>query len=210
MADEEDWFSEAPAPQKRKLVDQIYDKYETSRFDPEEKHFLPEGCLDELLTLEVVIKELLDKDDLRPEELRLPEKKKDVVDFILSKAPKVFATAVVSGLRGKLLAVAMVKFHSIGFHDECLPVTEHDSKHLKMFQDLWSNMTIRYFRQEQWRFLAPVFSRTNCKLDLKPGHILPFIKKYDNNVKEGAFGRVYRVEIHPAHQKDPVLDVRTC
>ena len=101
-------------------------------------------------------------------------------------------------------------FMSIPFTDGKLPVTKKDLiGHVGSLPNLWSELRIYNFCQEQWRFLAPVFSQQKFKFDLKPDHVLPFMEKSSGgDVKEGAFGRVFRVRIHPAHQKDPVKDVR--
>jgi hypothetical protein len=94
------------------------------------------------------------------------------------------------------------------FTDNSLPVKEEDMENkFSKKKGQWSKFRIYNFCREQWRFLAPVFSQQNFKIDLEPDHILPFIEK-SNLVKEGAFGRVFPVEIHPAHQKDLVLNVR--
>lgn len=197
------------ARENLKLSDQILDKYVKSKFDPEAKQFLPEGCIDELVTLEAIIKELDEKDQLKPGDLDLQEGsvKKNVIDFVRGKAKKVFAITVVSGLRGQELKRAMFQFWGINFTDNSLPVKEGNLACFRDTATLWSRVRIHHFCREQWRFLAPVFSQQNFKVDLEPEHILPFIEK-DNLVKEGAFGQVFQIEIHSAHQKHPVLNVR--
>jgi hypothetical protein len=223
--DSMDSDSEEPALQSPKQVplrlsDQIVEKYDTSKFDPEEKYFLPAGYVEQLVTLEAIIKELDDKDCLESEDLdlflRLPEsdKKKKVVDSVCKKSKTVFAITVVSGLRGPPLGMTMRRFMTREFSDDSLPVTE------TLLNDLiqplvnrwgessgWSKTRRHIFLQEQWRFIAPIFSQKNFKVDLKLNHILPFIAKSSSG-KEGAFGQVYMVEIHPAHHKDPVKNVR--
>lgn len=205
-------FTEEPPRENLKLSDQILDKYDKSKFDHEVKQFLPEGCIDELVTLEAIIKEIEEKDQLEPGDLDLQEGsvKKNIIDFVRGKAKKVFAITVVSGLRGRELGKAMFQFMGINFVDNSLPVKEGNLAQVACFRDTaspWSKVRIHNFCREQWRFLAPVFSQQNFKVDLEPEHILPFIEK-DSLVKEGAFGQVFAVEIHPAHQKDPVLNVR--
>jgi len=202
-------FTEELPRENLKLSDQILDKYVKSKFDHEVKQFLPGGCIDELVTLEAIIKEIVEKDQLKPGDLDLQEgsAKKKVIDFIREKAKKVFAITVVSGLRGRDLGMAMFQFMGINFIDNSLPVKEGNLSCFHCPASPWSRVRIHNFCREQWRFLAPIFSQQNFKVDLEPEHILPFIEK-DNLVKEGAFGQVFPVEIHPAHQKDPVLNVR--
>jgi hypothetical protein len=219
-SDSEEPARESPKQVPLRLSDQIVEKYDTSKFDPEEKHFLPAGYVEKLVTLEAIIKELDEKDYIESEYLDvflcLPEsdKKKKVVDFVYKKAKTVFAITVVSGLRGSQLGKTMHHFMKLEFSDFSLPVTEtlldsHIDSLVKRWGDSsgWSKTRRHTFLQEQWRFIAPIFSQKNFKVDLKPNHILPFIAKGSSG-KEGAFGQVYMVEIHPAHYKDPVKNVR--
>lgn len=219
-SDSEEPSRQSPKQVPLRLSDQIVEKYETSKFDPEEKHFLPAGYVEQLVTLEAIIKELDEKDYLESEYLdsflRLPENnnKKKVVDSVYKKAKTVFAITVVSGLRGQHLGKTMHHFMKLKFSDDSLPVTEtllndHIQPLVNRLGDSsgWSKTRRHTFLQEQWRFIAPVFSQKNFKVDLKPNHILPFIAKSSSG-KEGAFGQVYMVEIHPAHHKDPVKNVR--
>jgi len=206
----DDWaFEEVRPIQTPKLSDQILDKCVESMFDDEVKKFLPAGCIDELVSLEAIIKEVRKKDHLQPGDLELPEgsPKKKLVDFVRGKANKVFAITVISGIEGDDLGKAMLQFMEIGFTNKSLPLKE---EHLKDFPFLaypWSKTRIFKFCREQWIFLAPVFSQQNFMVNLRPEHILPFIEKSEV-VKEGAFGQVYMVDIHPAHQEDPILNVR--
>ena len=219
-SDSEEPTRQSPKQVPLRLSDQIVDKYHMSKFDPEEKHFLPAGYVEQLVTLEAIIKELDEKDYLKSEDLdlflRLPEsdKKKKVVDSVCKKARTVFAITVVSGLRGPHLGKTMHHFMRREFSDDSLPVTEtllndHIEPLVNRWGDSsgWSKTRKHTFLQEQWRFIAPTFSQKNFKVDLKPNHILPFIAKSSSG-KEGAFGQVYMVEIHPAHHKDPVKNVR--
>jgi hypothetical protein len=199
--------------QNKNLSDQIIDEYQKSKFDPDVKHFVPEGSVDRLVTLEAIIKELLEKDQLEPADLVLEDGsvKKGIVDFAYGEAKKVFATTVVSGLRGNPLVRAMWQFKQIQFIDTSLPFLEENSSIDPFFSNTrgspWNKTRIHNFCREQWGFLAPVFSRQNFNVDLEARHILPFIER-DDLKKEGAFAQVFRVEIHEAHQKDPALNVR--
>jgi hypothetical protein len=212
-AEIDDWaFEEVRPIQTPKLSDQILDKCVESMFDDEVKKFLPAGCIDELVSLEAIIKEVRKKDHLQPGDLDLPEgsAKKKLVDFVRGKANKVFAITVISGIEGGDLGKAMHQFMEIGFTNESLPLKEEHLKDIAFFRNMaypWSKTRIFKFCREQWIFLAPVFSQQNFMVNLRPEHILPFIKKSEV-VKEGAFGQVYMVDIHPAHQEDPILNVR--
>ena len=185
------------------LVDRILDQYVTSKFDDNEQDFLPEGCLAELLTQDSVRRELqrdesIDYDD---------DIYADLVYFILQRARKIFAIAIVIDLEGEKLRLAMSGFKYSEIGDEYLPLNRNDQTELSCFSGKpWTRTKIRAFQSAQWAFLAPVFSRTRFKLDLEPEHILPFTwRSYD--VKEGSFSHVFEVVIHPRHQNDPILSV---
>ncbi|KAE8447646.1 hypothetical protein EG329_010617 [Mollisiaceae sp. DMI_Dod_QoI] len=194
------------------LSDRILDKYVESKFDADIKLFLPAGCIDELVTLEAIIKELGEKDQLEYGHLQLPERHlaMNLVEFVLRKSKKVFAITILSGLRGTVLRRAMQRFMEIDFTDYSLPLIGRDLEDAPVFHHAnfspWTQVRIDYFRREQWRFLAPVFSPQNTMFHLEPEHILPFIQR-DDQVKEGAFSQVFQAEIHPAHLKDSVMKV---
>jgi hypothetical protein len=193
-------------PRHQNLADQIIGRFATSKFDPEKRQFLPEGCLQELLTSETIIKEL--QDDLLASQCVDPPDDliEMLVDFILQKAKKVFATTVLSGLRVGRLTHSMFEFMDLEFTDDCLPVTYGKMETIFSKGTRWSPFTIHNFYREQWRFLAPVFSKKSFKVNLEPDHILPFIEK-NNFGKEGAFGQVFQVQVHLAHQMDQVPNV---
>ncbi|PMD63953.1 kinase-like protein, partial [Hyaloscypha bicolor E] len=105
------------------LPHQIIRKYVDSKFDPEVKRFLPASCMDELITSDTVIKEIFGKDELAPEDLDLREGPtiSELVGFVLSKAKKVFAITILSGLRGKEIERAVFTFMRADFTDSSLP-----------------------------------------------------------------------------------------
>lgn len=189
----------------RTLSDQIIYDYAISKFDSEEKHFLPAGTLEKLVTKAAILKELHNEEeeqassaDHTPPEV--PEIE-EITEFIDQKAKKLFAISIVSSLRGEDLLNAMFDLKEVGFTDASLPIEKALLD--KHYNDAWSRTRIHNFCQEQWKFLAPEFSLQSPNFDLKVGHILPFISK-SSTPKEGAFGQVFKVEIHEAHQKDLV------
>lgn len=193
----------------RSLSDQIIDNYALSKFDSEEKHFLPAGTLGKLVTKAAILKELecvppASTADFTPAE---DHDIKEITEFIDQKAKTSFAIAVVSGLHGADLFDSMLDLKEDGFTDSSLPMNKTTlEKYHSRDDQLWSRTRIHNFCQEQWKFLAPVFSMKEPKFYLEHGHILPIISKSDTP-KEGAFGQVFAVEIHEAHQKDLVSDV---
>lgn len=199
-----------PRKQKnRTLSDLIIDRYAISRFDSEEKHFLPAGTLKKLITLPSILKELDEDPQAGTEDFTpcIDPDMQEVANFVGEKATILFATAVVSGLHGLSLLQAMLDLKDVGITDGSLPIEQKElKKYCGQNSDPWSSTRIHNFCQEQWKFLAPVFSLRNPTFDLKYGHILPFISK-SSTAKEGAFGQVFAVEIHEAHQDNLVSDV---
>lgn len=188
---------------------QIYDNYAWSEFDDEgKKKFLPEGHIEELATREAVIsamyKDRYDGDKFFWEESRMER----LIDFVFSKAKKVLAATIVSSLSGMELLIGMYQLMMIKFTDDSLPIAEDDLKNLVAHFKAtpWQPGRIDTFCQAQWRFLAPVFSSQKFQHNLEPHHILPFTEK-GTSVKQGAFGRVFKVKVHHRHYLNPIKSV---
>jgi serine/threonine protein kinase len=71
----------------------------------------------------------------------------------------------------------------------------------------WGNTLMLNFCQEQWKFLVRILGGNSSRIELEPSDILPFTEK-TNFGKEGAFGQVFQVQVHPEHFLDQLLDVR--
>ena len=182
-----------------------------------QKRFLPNSMLEVIVSKEAVCAELM--------ELLTEEKEETIrkyADLICSdQGPsfrKIFAILVL------VEAVEdIVKFIAEGVTDQDLPLTNPmDSKtvgaeirrpnrpddELKCFRR-WRKFRRSQFLRWQWSFLAPVFSMGDevelvKHFALSDDHILPFVKdsRYDADFKgttDGGFGRVFKVQIHPAH-----------
>ncbi|KAH0432247.1 tol-like protein [Colletotrichum camelliae] len=199
----EDSFDE-PEGSMPSLGNQFLEHLEQSQFDTKGE-FLPEGCLDDLINREAL------RDDLFSEKGALDLEDEKVIDFINTRAKKVFATTYcVLGRGGSELVTTMKYFLSVGFSDKVLPIEDlrshrKRSKALVALQKTWVPMRIRNFYQAQWMFLAPVFSRDHFHHVLSANIVLPFV--WVNKVtKEGRFSKVYEVKIHENHQK--LLDAK--
>lgn len=182
------------------LADQIIDHYEISAFDQPAQVFLPQDCISKLITEDAVIKEFEEEDagDTRFEFETTKDQK--LVAFILKHAKKVFATAVVCDISGNELYKVMGKFKEGNFQDSSLPVKAGVLYELPCFSiKTWSNLKKLNFVSKQFVFLAPVFSRSEFKLELEPEHIFPFTW-VSNEAKEGTFSQVFQVTIHDSHQ----------
>lgn len=190
------------------LLDQILEHLVESEFpvDSTKQRFLPQGKLDDLITKDSIAQEF----ELADSSKKRSRADNELIDLICKSAKKVFATALFSGLRGKDLRKAMSRFKRHGFSDQSLPVKPEFDK-LSYVNDKPWNMLNRFnFRDNQWRFLAPVFPNPTPDADLKmvlePEHILPFTY-VDEQRREGTFGNVYQVTIHPKHQEIPMKKV---
>ena len=153
------------------LPERIYAKCATSRFDDEDKLFLPHGNLTKLVTETAVIQEL----DLEPDE------EGELVEFILTRATKVFAIFIYTQVLTKKSVQVMKQFLESGFDDSSpfFPISPHakdatGARIAAFGAPLWSDRTIHRFYNDQWMFLAPVFRLKTFEYQLQPGQILPF------------------------------------
>lgn len=191
-------------PEEESLEDEIMKKYAIAVFDNATQDFLPNSCIAELITEDSIRRELKIDQNLENSD------EKDLIYFILHHAKKVFAIALVSGVGGDDLFTAMKKFKQSNFRDDnnSLPVKKKALSALPCFSGRpWKLRTTRSFFENQWRFLAPVFSSKIFKHDLEPEHILPFVW-VGNEFRDGTFSQVYKVLIHEAHQENPFFTVR--
>ncbi|KAI0439233.1 hypothetical protein F4803DRAFT_564698 [Xylaria telfairii] len=183
-----------PSVNEADLCSRIYSRLAMSKYchgAPE--RYLPEGCLDELITEATINKELswpLNQST---------EKKQQFINVIAQRAKKVFATAVLTNFGGDVIYKAIDEF---GITDDKLPI---DSNH--PFLSSLRNWDAYQFCKHQWMFLVPVFVEDKLVYHLETEHILPFIE-VENQQKEGTFGVVSKVEIHKAHQKCPTFMIQ--
>lgn len=198
------------------LGDQICQHFVQSRFDERRPPFLPDGCIESLITEGAISNELFDEDD----DPQTPEKA--LIRFVKEKAKKVFAITVCSGITGSELLKTVRFFKIAGFNDSHLPIEKavtpgqyssawvypfpFDRMAERRIKRIWNGWRINSFYTQQWAFLAPVFSKTEFQHYLSPDCILPFTW-VNNIVKGGMFSQVYEVEIHPKHQEHPELTV---
>ncbi|KAK4208537.1 kinase-like domain-containing protein [Rhypophila decipiens] len=195
-------------PSGGSLVDRIFEAEVPSEFDITSSTFVPEGCLDILITRDAVIPELSEGDDYDDASDELDE----LAIFIERKAKKVFTILVrYMGWEGSKLVRAMRAFKDHDFTDESLPVPRPkahnpgshilDSLNPRKGRGLWSAPSIDNFFHSQWRVIVPVFGSFTGSVfhDLGPYHILPFIRRFDSKAASGSFGTVHEYRIHPNH-----------
>ncbi|KAF2204221.1 hypothetical protein GQ43DRAFT_453902 [Delitschia confertaspora ATCC 74209] len=173
-----------------------------SVFDGDTKTFLPEGAFHNLITKDAIANELI----MDPSE--------ELVKWVYRKAKRAFTITLFSAMGGRNLRAAMELFKQCGFGDDNLPI-DPDSKFcewhnrgdcahnclLKPFHHkLWKGRNLYNFKEDQWKFLVPVFTEKQFKHNFSKYHILPFIEKGQIK-KEGGFSEVYEYVIHAEHQK---------
>lgn len=195
-SDDSHCHSDAPS-----LASRILEASCQSQFDSPTQLFLPEGCLRGLVTQDAVCREI--------PKLRAAQKKA-LLEFILDKAPKVFAIAVCCRIQKDDLYMVMKKYHKNNFCDTSLPLDKALQEYYpacKAFASpFWDPFMINEFFSKQWMFLSPVFKRSDFVYDIPPSCILPFVWK-GSVVKEGYSSQVLEVEIHQSHQEEPKYTV---
>ncbi|KAJ4246499.1 hypothetical protein NW762_013439 [Fusarium torreyae] len=187
---------------QRTLVSQLSEQLVYSQFPPGCKFdFLPKACIDRLVSREAIIQELSDPaNPFKPED-------EAFIQWILHKARKLFLTIldsrIVEGPSDKLYSLDC--FQTRGLDDDQMPWTE-SSRFLPTdniedetwFHDVWSKEMDTNFRRSQWRFVVPVITSTQFTYRLQAHQVLPFLEVV-GNPKEGAFGRVYCVNVEQSH-----------
>ena len=188
------------------LGNQIFNSLAWSKFDAQDKPFLPIDCIESLITKDAIRKELkLDNDSTETQE--------QTVDWIYREARNVFAIIVQCDIGLEKTLESINSFKKSMFNNASLPIenprTTSLQKWSQHFYDKdWTPFRRYRFWEYQWIFLAPVFAEDKYDYNLSSECTLPFIWK-DETVKEGAFSCVYKVRIHPAHQKHEFNEVRT-
>lgn len=178
------------------LADRIFDNLIASVFDETHRKFLPEGFLKKFITMEVIQKELgMGSGRLAPKDER-------IVDFILKHARKLFATMVYCGISGTNLLTAMKSAEGSNFNDGQLPINNLGSLprtgRPTLFQHLDRAMLNRFY-EEQWSFLAPVFSMNDfSSQDYDASVILPFVS-VETRANSGGSHGIRRFGIPPSH-----------
>ncbi|RSL49633.1 hypothetical protein CEP54_012338 [Fusarium duplospermum] len=199
-----------PSPSDLDLSDEIYNAIEENI---ESKDFIPADVIASLASRDAVEAEL--RNECGPDELA------KVVDYVLNKpAIKVFLILVLCENIG-----AMPEIYASGFGDEHLPLgkqgTTGGDKRQNQLQPLsqnaitsptpnpllsWKPAKRRPFLENQWVFMAPVFTREQFAHKLHPRCPLPFIPfTDDDHAQNGAWGgmsgSIREIKVHEAHQK---------
>lgn len=187
------------------LANQIFNSLAWSKFDAQDKHFLPIDCIESLITKDAIRKELrLDNDSTVTQE--------QIVDWVYGEARNVFAITVQCDIGLDNTLESIKSFQKSKFNNASLPIDNPRTASLQEWSQhfcdkVWTPPRRYRFWENQWTFLTPVFATDKYNYNLSSECILPFIWK-DETVKEGAFSCVYKVRIHPAHQEHEFKEVR--
>ncbi|ROV87924.1 hypothetical protein VSDG_09444 [Cytospora chrysosperma] len=191
-----------PMSTPKLLEDQIVGSYKRAEFPPGwVQYYVPEGCLERLITKESIIREFTRNDKAGGEK----HADTDLLDYILRSARKLLAISLLTGVNGSELHKAMKMFKSSGIKDTKLPIKFTDPLEPPWSQQaqLWTAIKRNDFGEKQWRFLVPIFREDEIKLEIESLHILPFTLA-TTETKQGTFGNVWEVEIHESHLEKPM------
>jgi len=178
-------------------IEALADKYvdELVKNDLDHKEFLPHNIPSKIITQDAILGEF--------QEIVTSPISQDLVRFIHHHAKVVFLLTISINLVGQDLYNAMELFQSQNFADGCLPVSKMctDPEYGAVFSHrMWTKMRKKSFSDNQWWFIAPVFTKDKFAYSFQLDCILPF--KWTNKIiKEGAFSRVFQIEIHPYHHE---------
>ncbi|KAF4982594.1 hypothetical protein FZEAL_1826 [Fusarium zealandicum] len=174
--------------------------------------YLPPDSIDKLVTRDAIIQEL----DLTAGDL--VQQYEWLVQWILTEARRVFLTVIESGICGcpHHKVASMKWFCAHGLNDHRLPWIDWDSfptitpvgDEQIWCHDTWDlKIMNNCFKRCQWKFLVPVICSRHFMYKLHPEQLLPLTRVNKEEMKEGAFGRVYHVEIHRLHIDQPVTQI---
>lgn len=183
------------------LLNRIMDSVVPRNANPSAQ-FLPQGCLDRLLSRETAKAVLLES----PGQTDVDT----LVDFVCSKAPKTFAILITHSDQAPAL---ISKFYDVGFHDSMLPImvkrdgtiqssasqSTETAKHI--FNSIgWRGRRLaRHFEANQWLFLAQVFDRHKFRYEINRQARMPFLAEISEPGREGAFATVIKCIVHSGH-----------
>lgn len=157
--------------------------------DDEDRCFIPQKALYNLLTREELRNVLTNCNGISSYHLD------DLVKIVFRGARRIFAILVLLKGEEKLISDFV---RSDGFQLSALDHKLPFSK--ETLSEIVSPDTIDDFYSVQWEFVAPIFSKGILHRVLDPRTRLPFLFHRDTG-KEGGFGHIYELEIHPENHR---------
>jgi hypothetical protein len=197
------------------LADRIPNHLFTSDFDGSDRPFLPEQQLSQLVTLKTIVSELGRFEEYlgmiqeharenRRQEYN-PEFRQRLATWIFHNARRMFATMIHCNLNPLFLLLSMQKCHDLHFTDANLPLSNLTEPPQGWNRSIWTEAKRQDFWDKQWRFFVPVFEPGRYQYDHEYNCIFPFIK-FNEPPRIGAFSVVYKITIHPDHQRHHGVD----
>ncbi|KAL1602448.1 hypothetical protein SLS60_005864 [Paraconiothyrium brasiliense] len=215
------------ADRTRKRSESLKERLNTARkLSPFcDQHFIPLALLEELITKEVVSKELARDRSLRGK-LRLDTDKRGFYKLKSRSTNRLLIQESERTYR-KIFAILTLidqvsciwKFVEEGICDSSLPISakqigesqyrfrpknEDDYKYLNCFQG-WLPKSIADFMKSQWGVIAVHFKGgpdAGKHYEVQPDEVLPFTKFTYGN-RKGGFGQVFMAEIEESHRSFP-------
>ena len=157
--------------------------------DDEDRCFIPQKALYNLLTREELRNVLINCNGI------LPYHVDDLAEIVFRGARRIFAILVLLKGEEKLISDFV---RSDGFQLSALDHKLPFSK--ETLSEIVPPETIDDFYSVQWEFIAPIFSKGILHRVLDPRTRLPFLFHHDTG-KEGGFGHIYELEIHPENHR---------
>ena len=153
----------------------------------ERRHFIPQEALYTVLSLENVRTVLKDQ-GIEKEQLE------ELAQNITQGKRAIFAILVcIRQVRPILKFVEIDRFqHQPSHLDHKLPLSKEDLGKLLLAP------VAEEFHEQQWEFIAPMFSRSTLPRYLDHDIILPFLQ--EEIVGQGGFGVIYKVLLHDDQQ----------
>jgi len=201
---ESDWLAECEI--EKDLLDSLLDSFQVADVHDPPRHYLPETCFTKMITKWAIEQELakIEKSPIEQTAKWDRERRSQLATWIRTKAPKVFAITIQCDFEPSLLLLAMAIFQKWGFTDEKLPIDDEPPRQQIFLPQIWNQLKIVNFRENQWKCLAPVFVQQKYRYDLRAQCIFPFTSG-GAQPKDGAFSSVYRVTIHKDHHEYPEI-----
>lgn len=122
----------------------------------------------------------------------------DVVAKVLKGGLRVFSILVLVGKESLISSFIESDNLQRSRLDDKLPFSADTLQSIIPDTDAASN-----FYRRQWEFVAPVFSRSTLHRSLNSKMRLPFVQ--NKKLGEGGFGVIYEIQLHPDHQRLPLL-----
>lgn len=153
----------------------------------EDAAFIPEGA----------VKDIIDRKNVSSILADLPQETiREATEFVCTKAPKIFS--ILARMKEvQLITKFIAKDQMQNRHsDSLLPLSIETLRKVLDGDDQIATK----FEKEQWEFCAPVFAQDTTPRELEPRTILPFLSTSAEPIGKGAYGSVYKIDIHSRHR----------